>query len=164
MLRIGIAILFLSLTGAIAQPVKTSEAPARTLLQNDQVTVREQVWAPGTRTAPANYPNSFVYPLTDGTLVVAHPGRTPFEMSFRAGEALWLPSQTATTANETSKEIRALVVEIKAPPPKRGKTATKAALAKPKGPKAVSKQKAAATPARPTAKPAAGAKPAAASN
>ena len=38
-------------------------------------------------------------------------------MSFRAGEALWLPSQLAATSNETDKEIRALVVEIKAKPP-----------------------------------------------
>ena len=38
-------------------------------------------------------------------------------MSFRAGEALWLPSQLAATSNETDKEIRALVVEIKQKPP-----------------------------------------------
>ena len=55
--------------------------------------------------------------LTDGTIVFTHPGKTPFEMSFRAGEALWLPSQLAATSNETDKEIRALVVEIKAKPP-----------------------------------------------
>ncbi len=37
-------------------------------------------------------------------------------MSFRAGEALWIPSQLAATSNETDKEIRALVVEIKQKP------------------------------------------------
>ncbi|MBZ0147730.1 MAG: hypothetical protein K8F62_09345, partial [Pseudorhodoplanes sp.] len=49
-------------------------------------------------------------------------------MSFRAGEALWLPSQLAATSNETDKEIRALVVGIKAKPPvrPRGKGKAKA--------------------------------------
>ena len=62
-------------------------------------------------------------------------------MSFRAGEALWLPSQLAATSNETDKEIRALVVEIKAKPPvtprakgkAKGKGGTKTAAAKAPG-------------------------------
>ena len=156
---IGIVILLLSVTGALAQPAKKAEEHARILLQNDQIAVREQVWAPASKTAPANFPNSFIYPLTDGTLVITHPGRTPFEMSFRAGEALWLPAQTAITANETAKEIRALVVEIKAPPPKRARTVAGSA-GKTRSPKAKSKQKAVA-PAKPAMKSAAGTKPAA---
>jgi len=158
-ISIGIVILLLSITGAPAQPANKTEDRARTLLQNDQVTVREQVWAPASRTGPANFPNSFIYPLTDGTLVITHPGRTPFEMSFRAGEALWLPAQTAITANETAREIRALVVEIKAPPPKRARTVARSA-GKTRNPKAPSKQKAVA-PAKPAMKSAAGTKPAA---
>jgi hypothetical protein len=161
---IGIAILLMSFTGALAQPAGKAEERVRTLLQNDQVMVREQVWAPGARTAPANYPNSFVYPLTDGTLVITHPGRTPFEMTFRAGEALWLPAQAAITANETGKEIRALVVEIKAPPPGRTKVRAQA-VAKSTGKarklKAKSSPKAAGAPAKSAMKAAAGAKPAA---
>ena len=79
--------------------------------------MKELRLAPRSKIGPTAYPNSFVYPLTDGTIVFTHPGKTPFEMSFRAGEALWLPSQLAATSNETDKEIRALVVEIKAKPP-----------------------------------------------
>ena len=96
---------------------------------------------PRSKIGPTTYPNSFVYPLTDGTIVFTHPGKTPFEMSFRAGEALWLPSQLAATSNETDKEIRALVVEIKAKPPvtraqrarRRRKGGTKTAAAKASG-------------------------------
>lgn len=118
---------------AFAQAARSADERVKALLENDQVRVREMRWPPGSRTAPANFPNSFVYPLTEGTLVIAHPGRTPFEMSFRAGEPLWLPSQSASTANETQKEIRALVVEIKVSAPvKRGVKARAAAGSKPK--------------------------------
>ena len=128
---IGIVILLLSVTGALAQPAKKAEEHARILLQNDQIAVREQVWAPASKTAPANFPNSFIYPLTDGTLVITHPGRTPFEMSFRAGEALWLPAQATALANEGDKEIRALVVEIKEKPVGSGRSRGKPATAQP---------------------------------
>ena len=61
-------------------------------------------------------------------------------MSFRAGEALWIPSQLAATSNETDKEIRALVVEIKEKPPvtqgakakSKAKAGTKTAASRPR--------------------------------
>ncbi len=122
-LLIGVALIM----PAAAQQ-KSAEDISRSLLDNEQVKVKEIRLPPRSKTAPATHPNSFVYPLTDGTIVFTHPGKTPFEMSFRAGEALWLPSQLAATSNETDKEIRALVVEIKAKPPvrPRGKGKAKA--------------------------------------
>jgi hypothetical protein len=89
----------------------------RSLLENEQVNVKEMRLRPGAKLPPATYPNSFIYGLTDGSIVYTLPGKTPFEISFRAGEAVWIPSQLAATANETDKEVRVLVVEIKAKPP-----------------------------------------------
>jgi hypothetical protein len=111
-----VAGLFL-IAPASAQQSRPVEEISRSLLDNEQIKVKELRLRPGSKIAPTTYPNSFVYPLTDGTIVFTHPGKTPFEMSFRAGEALWLPSQLAATSNETDKEIRALVVEIKQKPP-----------------------------------------------
>ena len=113
-----------SVSAQQARPV--SEEASRPLLDNEQVRVKELRLRPGGRIGPAANPNSFVYPLTDGTIVFTHPGKTPFEMSFRAGEALWLPSQVAATANETDKEIRALIGEIKQKPPVRPGAKSKA--------------------------------------
>lgn len=113
LLVVGMALI----VPASAQQSKTVPETSRSLLDNEQVKVKELRLAPRSKIGPTAYPNSFVYPLTDGTIVFTHPGKTPFEMSFRAGEALWLPSQLAATSNETDKEIRALVVEIKAKPP-----------------------------------------------
>lgn len=118
---IGVALIM----PAAAQQ-KSAEDISRSLLDNEQVKVKEIRLPPRSRIGPATHPNSFVYPLTDGTIVFTHPGKTPFEMSFRAGEALWLPSQLAATSNETDKEIRALVVEIKAKPPVRPRAKGKA--------------------------------------
>jgi hypothetical protein len=134
LLVIGVAMI----TPVFAQ--KSVEDLSRSLLNNDQIRVKEIRLPARSKTAPATFPNSFVYGLTDGTIVFTHPGRTPFEMSFRAGEAMWLPSQLAATSNDTDKEIRALVVEIKAKPPvaprkgkAKGKASAKTAAAKPAG-------------------------------
>ncbi len=128
------------------QPKPVAAETFRSLLDNEQVKVKELRLRPGSKIAPAAYPNSFVYGLTDGTIVFTQPGRTPFEVTFRAGEALWIPSQLAATSNETDKEIRALIVEIKQKPPvKPGAKAKSKAKASPKaGPKTAAKTAAAA--------------------
>ena len=124
-------ILGMLLTVPASAQQSKSEETSRSLLDNEQVRVKELRLRPGAKIGPASNPNSFVYPLTEGTIVIAHPSKTPFEMSFRAGEALWIPSQEAAISNETSKEIRMLVVEIKQRAPVRaalkskGKTKTK---------------------------------------
>jgi hypothetical protein len=94
----------------------TAEAVAK-LLENEQIRVRELRLKAG-ETIPAQArPNTFLYALTDGDLVFVPPGRTPYELSFKAGEALWLPAQESATRNESGKDIRALLVEIKQRPP-----------------------------------------------
>jgi quercetin dioxygenase-like cupin family protein len=116
--------LMAMIAAAQAQATKPADGETATaLLENEQIRVKEMRFKPGARTPAGSYPNSFVYALTDGALVFAPPGRTPYELTFKAGEALWLPAQSTTTANETNQEIRVLVVEIKARAPsgKRGK-------------------------------------------
>ncbi|NWG23185.1 MAG: hypothetical protein HXY30_02010 [Pseudorhodoplanes sp.] len=110
----AIAVL-MSTAAATAQSAGPGGADGtpKPLLENAQIKVVEMRLKPGAKTEATQHPNSFVYSLTDGTLVFVPPGRTPYEMSFKAGEALWLPSQTTALANEGTKEIRALVVEIK---------------------------------------------------
>ena len=106
------------IAAAHAQAAKPADSETATgLLENEQVRVREMRFKPGAKTPASSNPNSFVYALTDGALVFAPPGRTPYELTFKAGEALWLPAQSTTTANETNREIRVLVVEIKARAP-----------------------------------------------
>ena len=127
---VGLAVLVAGGATALAQ----SNAPApevKELLDNVQIKVMEMRLKPGARTTSDNRPNSFVYSLTDGTLVFVPPGRTSYEMSFRAGEALWLPAQATALANEGDKEIRALVVEIKEKPVGSGRSRGKPATAQP---------------------------------
>ena len=79
--------------------------------------MREVRFAPGAKQPAVARPNTFFYALTDGSLVFTPPGRKDYELTFKAGEALWLPSQETATANEGDKEVRALMVEIKARAP-----------------------------------------------
>jgi hypothetical protein len=128
------ALLFLASLGlCLALPVSfSSNAQAQnspqasaTLLENAQIRVRELRLPPGANLAPESRPNTFLYALTDGAIVFTPPGRKGYELIFKAGEALWLPSQETATANEGEKEVRALVVEIRgqAPAARRGRPA-----------------------------------------
>ncbi len=125
--------------GALAQDDTT-----KVLLENEQVRVVEMRFKPGAKIESLSHRNRFVYALTDGALVFKPPGgRTAYELSFKAGEALWLPAQSSETENDTDKEVRAVVVDLKempsrAKPVARGKT-PKAAAADTGAPKPTAK-------------------------
>ena len=100
---------------------QTAAPGGKPLLENEQIRVRELRLAPGAKQPAAPHPNTFLYALTDGGLVFTPPGRTAYELSFKAGEALWIPAQETATSNEGDKEVRALMVEVKARLPAAGK-------------------------------------------
>lgn len=120
-----VPVLALALTILPASFGLAQNAPAapKSLLENEQIRVREIRLAPGAKQPSAARPNTFLYALTDGSIVFMPPGRKGYELTFKAGEALWLPSQETATANEGDKEIRALIVEIRgrAPAAKKGR-------------------------------------------
>jgi len=95
-----------------AAHAQTAEPP-KVLLENEQVRVLEMRFPAGAKLDTLSQPNRFIYGLSDGALLFSPPGRTPYELSFKAGEALWLPAAAMGTKNEGDKEIRALVVELK---------------------------------------------------
>jgi hypothetical protein len=114
-MKIPVLALTATLLSASALFAQTADKPP--LLENDQIRVRELRFAPGSARRSEAKPNTFLYALTDGALVFTPPGRKGYELSFKAGEALWLPSQETATANEGDKEVRILAVEVKAKPP-----------------------------------------------
>jgi hypothetical protein len=109
--------LLAMLAPATAQNVRPPEpGNGAKLLENEQIKVRELQLKAGAKVATQSFPNTFLYALTDGALVFTPPGRTPYELGFKTGEALWLSAQEAAMSNETGKDIRALLVEIKQRP------------------------------------------------
>lgn len=119
-----ILVLALALTVLPASVALAQNAAPKSLLENEQIRVREIKLAPGAKQPAVQRPNTFLYALTDGSIVFTPPGRKGYELTFKAGEALWLPSQETATSNESDKEVRALIVEIRARAPaaaKKGK-------------------------------------------
>jgi redox-sensitive bicupin YhaK (pirin superfamily) len=114
-LTLTIAALAATCIAAQAQNAKPPLTNTKPLIDNAQVRVTEMSFQPGAKTGIVNQPNRFVYALTDGALVFSPPGKHPYELSFKAGEALWLTGEAMATENDTDKEVRALVVELKAP-------------------------------------------------
>ncbi len=104
---------------------KTPGIETKSVLENEQMKVSEVRFAPGAKTPSLSHANRFVYALTDGALVFSPAGKTPYELTFKTGEALWLPADATVTQNDTDKDVRTLVIELKA-----GHAAAAATMAK----------------------------------
>jgi quercetin dioxygenase-like cupin family protein len=85
----------------------------KVVLDNDRVRVTQATFKPGDKVGMRNYPSHLMYPLTEGTLVFVPAGRTGYEVNFRPGEALWFPPLARATENDSDKEVRVLMVELK---------------------------------------------------
>jgi hypothetical protein len=57
----------------------------------------------------------FLYMLTDGALILAPPGKKPYEFALHAGETAVFPAVSPTVENDTDAPVRALMVEVKEP-------------------------------------------------
>jgi quercetin dioxygenase-like cupin family protein len=113
-----IAAILMSLSPATAaQNTKDADAGVyKLLLENDKVRVYQANFAPGAKLPARAFPNHLIYMVTDGTIVFEQAGRTGYEMTFKAGEAQWFPAQTRALENDSDKEVRLLVVELKEGP------------------------------------------------
>jgi hypothetical protein len=97
------------------------------LLDTERVRVTEVRIKPGAKLDLKGSPYQFLYMLTDGSLVFSPPGKVPYQFLLKSGEVSLLPSQ-ASAENDSEKELRAVLVEIK----EGGRVATKASTGKTK--------------------------------
>jgi hypothetical protein len=51
--------------------------------------------------------------LSDGALILAPPGKTPYEFALHAGETAVFPAVSPMVENDTNAPVRALMVEVK---------------------------------------------------
>lgn len=115
MSRLGwFAVPLLLLSGlAGAEESARSGNVLKQVLDNERVRVFQANFKPGDKVGLRNYPNHLMYMLTNGTLVFAPAGRTAYEVTFKAGEAMWFPPLARATENLSDQEVRVLVVEFK---------------------------------------------------
>jgi quercetin dioxygenase-like cupin family protein len=101
----------------------------RKLIENNHMRALEADLKPGAKVPLHSHPEHLLYLLTPGTLVIKVQGKTPYEMTFKAGDVFMLPAQTRATENNTDKTIRMLVVELKSaaasPTPRRSRKSKK---------------------------------------
>ncbi|HMK78156.1 MAG TPA: hypothetical protein VK438_00835 [Xanthobacteraceae bacterium] len=100
-----------------ADPEKPVTAPDsyRVVMENERVRIMEihirahskiEVDSPQNR-------ERFLYMLSDGALILAPPGKTPYEFALHAGETAVFPAVSQTVENDTDTPVRALLVEVK---------------------------------------------------
>jgi hypothetical protein len=108
--------LISALTFAVAQdkPVTPPDS-YRVVMENDRVRMIEIHVKPHSKVnvdSPANR-ERFLYMLSDGALILAPPGKTPYEFALHAGETAVFPAVSPTVENDTDSPVRALMVEVK---------------------------------------------------
>jgi len=106
---------------AVAQPDPdkpvTPPDSYRVVMENDRVRMIEvhiKAHSKVNVDSPANR-ERFLYMLSDGALILAPPGKTPYEFAMHAGETAVFPAVSPTVENDTDSAVRALMVEIKQP-------------------------------------------------
>jgi hypothetical protein len=104
-------------SGTTADPERPVTAPDsyRVVMENDRVRMIEVHVKPRSKVnveSPAER-ERFLYMLTDGALVLAPPGKTPYEFALQAGETAVFPAVSPVVQNDTDQPVRALMVEIK---------------------------------------------------
>jgi len=102
-----------------AEPEKPVTPPDsyRVVMENDRVRIIEihiKAHSKVDVDSPANR-ERFLYMLSDGALILAPPGKTPYEFALHAGETAVFPAVSPTVGNDTNSAVRALMVEIKEP-------------------------------------------------
>ena len=104
--------LLLAATGLVVAQDAASRV-YRQVFDNNRVRVFDGTFKPGDKVGVRNYPNHLIYAVTDGTLIFVPQGRTGYEVNFKAGEVLWFPALARGTENDSDKEVRVLLVELK---------------------------------------------------
>src|SRR6185312_68306 len=108
---------------AIAAPAVAQDKPEtppnsyRVVMENERMRMLEVHIKPHSKVnvdSPLNR-ERFLYMLSDGALILAPPGKTPYEFALHAGETAVFPAVSPTVENDTDSAVRALMVEIKQP-------------------------------------------------
>lgn len=115
----GALIAATSLAAAQADPERPVTPPDsyRVVMENDRVRMIEIHVKPRSKVnvaSPAER-ERFLYMLSDGALILAPPGKTPYEFALHAGETAVFPAVSPTVENDTDSAVRALMVEVKQP-------------------------------------------------
>jgi quercetin dioxygenase-like cupin family protein len=132
-----LAVLALAAATALAAAQPAQVAPddkpvtppdtTRILMENDRVRMIEFHIKPHSKVNVESPPNRerFLYMLTDGALILAPPGKAPYEFALHAGETVLFPAVSPTVENDSDQPVRALMVELK--------QGTRSATAEPRG-------------------------------
>jgi quercetin dioxygenase-like cupin family protein len=120
---IRLLLLAAAALGALTSFARAQDKPVtlpdsyRVVMENDRVRMIEVHVKPHSKVNVESPPNRerFLYMLSDGALILAPPGKMPYEFAMHAGETAVFPAVSPTVENDTDSAVRALMVEVKQP-------------------------------------------------
>src|SRR5436853_7396680 len=106
----------MSIAAAQDKPVTPPDS-YRVVMENDRVRMIEVHVKPHSKVNVESEAGRerFLYMLSDGALILAPPGKMPYEFAMHAGETAVFPAVSPTVENDTDSAVRALMVEVKQP-------------------------------------------------
>lgn len=125
LLQSGVAALLADLVAsdALAQDaVITEPGSYRVVFENPQVRVLEFVSRPRTwlcGVGKHSHPAHLTVALSDAKVRITLPDGQRIEASNRLGDVFWSEAETHTVENVGDGVVRALIIELKSPPPSR---------------------------------------------
>jgi quercetin dioxygenase-like cupin family protein len=90
-----------------------AQGTTKVLLDNDQVRVIQIETAPGGVTPWHSHPNYVLYALTDGKLESTEKGKPATVLTFKAGDALFMPAVTHMAKNVGTNTVKLVLTELK---------------------------------------------------
>jgi len=125
-LRIVIVISALLLSCGIAtaqDPAKVGPGIYKCPFENERMRLCEVTFKPGASIPVHSHPDHLMYLMKGGRLRVTSGGKSS-DLDFTAGQTVWMPAQTHSAENIGSRELRALVIELREPAPQRPASAS----------------------------------------
>jgi quercetin dioxygenase-like cupin family protein len=103
------------LEAPMAAPDAIQAAPDvyRVVLENETVRVLEVRLAPGSSSALHAHPHYVIYNLDDGKVEFTSATGETVQLDLKAGEAMWRDAEEHGATNLGSKDLRAVLVELK---------------------------------------------------
>jgi len=120
-MRVGVSILSLALSCAVPvlaqDPVQVAPTNYKVVFENPSVRVLRIDYAPGSKSAMHQHPDSIVIPLAASKVRFSTPDGKFTDSELASDTAMYMPAGTHSPSNTGTGRVDALLVEFKSPSP-----------------------------------------------
>ncbi len=95
--------------------LKVGPGVYKLLFENERIRVLEITFKPGDKIASHSHPDHVIYVLSEGALKITRADGKITEVNAKPGQVMWTAAETHSAVNPGKTELKAIIVELKAP-------------------------------------------------